>query len=210
MHIAEGALSGSSAGVAVLAVGWAATAVGTARGLRKLDYEQVPQVALLSCAFFVVSLVPIPLGVGSAHLILSGLIGLILGWTAFPAILVALIVQALMAGIGGPTTLGINTLVMAAPAIVCHALFARGLAAVRPWITWSAGFAAGSLAVVLGALLNAAALAAAGEEFQWVAGTVLLVHLLIAPVEGLITATTLGFLRRVRPELLGWSWVAGA
>ena len=202
MHIAEGALSGTPEGVAVLIVGWTATAVGTAIGLHKMDYEQVPQIALLSCTFFVVSLIPIPLGVTTAHLVLSGLVGLVLGWTAFPAILVALILQTQIAGIGGPTTLGINTLVMAAPAVLCHYLFSRWLDARQHWLRWSVSFLAGSLAVLLGATLNALAIGLAGVEFHWVAGTAFVVHLAIAPVEGVITAMTVGFLHKVRPEML--------
>lgn len=202
MHIAEGALSGSPEGIAVLAVGWATTVVGTGIGLRRMDYERVPQVALLSATFFVVSLIPIPLGVTSAHLVLCGLMGLILGWTAFPAVLVALILQSLIAGIGGPTTLGINTTVMSAPAVVCYGLFRRAIHARSETSTYVAAFAAGALAVLLGATLNALAIALAGEGFEGIAGTALGIHSLIAPVEGLITAVTVVFLRKVRPELL--------
>jgi cobalt/nickel transport system permease protein len=202
MHIAEGALSGSPEGLAVLAVGWATTVVGTGIGLRRMDYERVPQVALLSATFFVVSLIPIPLGVTSAHLVLCGLMGLILGWAAFPAVLVALILQSLIAGIGGPTTLGINTTVMAVPAVACYGLFRRAIHARSETMTFAAAFAAGAMAVLLGALLNALALVLAGEGYEVFAGTSLVAHLLIAPVEGLITAVTVVFLRKVRPELL--------
>ena len=116
MHIYEGVLSNSPEGIAVLSVGIVATAAGTAMGLRKMDYERVPQVAMLSSAFFVISLITVPLAGTSVHLVLSGLVGLILGWAAFPAMLIALVLQAMFFGIGGPTTLGINTLSMALPA----------------------------------------------------------------------------------------------
>ncbi len=202
MHIAEGALSGSPEGLAVLAVGWAATIVGTGIGLRRMDYERVPQVALLSATFFVVSLIPIPLGATSVHLVLCGLMGLILGWAAFPAVLVALILQSLIAGVGGPTTLGINTTVMAVPAVVCYGLFRRAVHARSETVTFAAAFAAGALAVLIGALLNALALVLAEEGFQLIAGTAFVVHLLIVPIEGLITAVAVVFLRKVRPELL--------
>jgi cobalt/nickel transport system permease protein len=202
MHIAEGALSGSPEGLAVLAVGWATTVVGTGIGLRRMDYERVPQVALLSATFFVVSLIPIPLGVTSAHLVLCGLMGLILGWAAFPAVLVALILQSLIAGVGGPTTLGINTTVMAVPAVVCYGLFRRAMHVRSETVTYAVAFAAGALAVLLGALLNALSLISAGEGFELMAGTAFVIHLLIAPVEGLITAVAVVFLRKVRPELL--------
>ena len=62
MHITEGVLSGSPEGIAVLTAGMAAAALGTAVGLRRMDYERVPQVAMLTSVFFVVSLVPVPLG----------------------------------------------------------------------------------------------------------------------------------------------------
>ncbi len=202
MHIAEGALSGSTEGLVVLGVGWAATVAGTAIGLRRMDYERVPQVALLSATFFVVSLIQFPIGVTSVHLVLCGLIGLVLGWAAFPAILVALTLQVLIAGVGGPTTLGINTFVMATPAIVTYLLLRRGIHAKSETLTFFAAFFAGAFALMLGALLNAAALTLAGKEFYLFAGASLTAHLVAMPLEGLITATTVVFLRKVRPELL--------
>ena len=202
MHIAEGALSGSPEGLAVLTAGWAVTVMGTGIGLRRMDYERVPQVALLSATFFVVSLLPIPLGVTSAHLVLCGLMGLILGWAAFPAVLVALILQSLMAGVGGPTTLGINTTVMAVPAVLSYGIFRHTMRARREAVTFMMAFAAGALAVLAGATLNALALVLAGEGFELMAGTAFVIHLVIAPVEGLITAVAVVFLRKVRPELL--------
>ena len=71
MHISEGILSAQ-----VLVSGAALTTVGTAIGLRKLDYDRIPQVAVLSAAFFVTSLVHIPIGPASVHLILNGLMGI--------------------------------------------------------------------------------------------------------------------------------------
>ena len=54
MHIHEAVLSASAEGVALLGVGAVVTAAGTAIGLRKMDYEQSPRVALLTSVFFVV------------------------------------------------------------------------------------------------------------------------------------------------------------
>jgi cobalt/nickel transport system permease protein len=76
MHVHEAILAGSPEGVLVLCAGGAATAVGTLLGLRKMDYERVPRVAMLSAAFFVVSAVQLQLGPTSVHLVLAGLIGL--------------------------------------------------------------------------------------------------------------------------------------
>ena len=91
MHIAEGVLSAP-----VLLTGAVVAAGGTSIGLKKIDYDRIMTVALLAAAFFVASLVHIPIGPASGHLLLNGLMGVILGWGAFPAILVGLFLQALL------------------------------------------------------------------------------------------------------------------
>ncbi len=215
MHIHEAMLTGSSAGIAVLCAGAAGTCVGTVIGLRQLEEdEQIPRVAVVTSAFFVVSLIHVPLGVTSVHLVLNGLVGLILGWTAFPALLVALTLQALLFGYGGLLALGVNTFTMALPSVICYYLYgpwlrlrrqgAPGLPPVMPGrgVTFGAGWAAGFTAVLLGALLTAGALWLAGENFELLAGAVLGMHAVVAIVEGLITGSVVLFLRRVRPELL--------
>ena len=126
MHIHEAVLAGSPAGIAVLCAGAVGTGVGTMLGLRAIEQEQVPRVALVTSAFFVVSLIHVPLGVGSVHLVLAGLVGLMLGWAAFPALLIALLLQAVLFGHGGLLALGVNTLTMGLPAVAVHYLFRRG------------------------------------------------------------------------------------
>ena len=84
MHIVDGALSDSVViGGAVLAV------AGIAYGLRRMDLDRIPQTGILSATFFIASLIHVPVGPSSLHLILNGLIGLALGWTAFPALFIA-------------------------------------------------------------------------------------------------------------------------
>ena len=202
MHITEGLLSGSVEGMVVLGVGAAVTAAGAAVGLRRLDFEQVPQVAMLSSAFFVTSLIQVPLAGVSVHLVLNGLIGLILGWAAFPALLIALLLQAVFFGLGGLTTLGLNTMIMAVPAVACHYLFRRAVHSRHETLVLAAGFAAGATGIVLGAVLTACALLIAGEAFEAVSKAVLAAHLPVAAVEGLVTGSVVVFLRKVRPELL--------
>ncbi len=202
MHILEGVLSGTAQGQAMLVAGAALTAAGTAIGLRRLDYERVPQVAVLSAAFFAASLVQVPFGPTTEHLVLSGLLGLVLGWAAFPAILVALFLQAVFFSFGGLTTLGLNTLIMAAPAVVCYALCHRLVRSRRETVVYAAGFAAGATAILLAGLLNAGALLAAGEAFATVARLVAMLHLPLALLEGLVTGSVVVLLRKVRPELL--------
>lgn len=121
MHIAEGVLS-----PAVLATGYALTAAGTAIGLKKLDYDRLMTVAILAAAFFVGSLIHVPIGLASAHLILNGLLGVLLGWAAFPAILAALALQALLFQFGGLVVLGVNTFTMAFSGVAAGCIY-RGL-----------------------------------------------------------------------------------
>ena len=143
MHISEGYLSGP-----VLASGAALAIAGTAIGLKKLDYDRVAQAGILAAAFFVASLVHVPIGPSNAHLIMNGIIGLLLGWGAFPVILVALLLQGFFFQFGGITTLGVNTVIMAGPAVTVYYLFGRWIQ--RPgWAGKAAAFGCGAGAVAL-------------------------------------------------------------
>jgi cobalt/nickel transport system permease protein len=195
MHISEGVLSAP-----VLIGGGALTAVGTAIGLKKLDYDRIMTVSILASTFFVASLIHVPLGPGSIHLILNGLLGVILGWSAFPAILIALLLQAIFFQFGGLVVLGVNTFNMAAPAVLCYYLL-------RPWLRnpktrAGAAFAGGFLSVLLAGLLMALSLALSDSGFLDTAKLVVAAHLPIMIIEGFITMFTVSFLARVQPEIL--------
>ena len=198
MHISEGVLSAP-----VLVTGAALTAAGCGIGLKKLDYDRVPKVAILTSAFFVASLIHIPIGPSSIHLVLNGLTGLLLGWPAFPAILIALFLQALLFQFGGITGLGVNTFNMALPAIICFFLFARAVKGTNKMISMGAAFACGFFGILLGSLMVAISLVSTGNPFIGVAKVVLIAHLPVMIIEGLITLFSAGFLRKLKPELLG-------
>ena len=199
MHIAEGVLS-----PAILGVGAVLTLTGTALGLRKLEYDRLAAVGILSAAFFVASLIHVPVGLSSAHLIMNGLAGVLLGWAAFPSILVALLLQALLFQFGGITVLGVNTFTMGFAAVASWYVFRAvcrlcpGMAGVR-----AGAFMGGALGVALAAVLTALALAFTDEGFWLAARLLLLAHLPVMLVEGLVTMFTVSFIMRVRPELLG-------
>ena len=197
MHISEGVLSAP-----VLLTGAAFTAAGVAVGLKKMDTEKVPLVGVLSSAFFVASLIHVPVGPSAVHLVLNGLLGLLLGWAAFPAILVGLALQALLFQFGGLTTLGINTFNMAVPAVCCYYLFARGIAHKRSGLALAFAFACGFLAIFLSALLVAISLVFTGESFLAAAKLLVVAHLPVMFIEGIVTAFCLGFLKKVKPEIL--------
>jgi cobalt/nickel transport system permease protein len=64
--------------------------------LSKVKIEDIPKLSLVTSALFVASLVHIPIGPSSTHLILAGLAGIILGYGAYPAIFIAVLLQALL------------------------------------------------------------------------------------------------------------------
>ena len=196
MHISEGILSGP-----VLVSGIALAAAGTAMGLKKLDYDRIPQAGILSASFFVASLIHIPIGPSSVHLILNGIVGLILGWGAFPAILVALTLQAVFFQFGGITTLGVNTVNMAVPAVLCYFVFGRILHN-RPSIAFIAAFACGFISVFLGAIFVGLSLVFTEENLFKVSAMLVIAHLPVMIIEGIITGFCVAFLRKVQPGML--------
>lgn len=195
MHISEGVLSAP-----VLIGGGVLTAVGTAVGLKRLDYDRIMNTSILTAAFFVASLVHVPIGPGSVHLVLNGLLGIMLGWSCFPAILIALLLQAIFFQFGGLLVLGVNTFNMAAPALLCHYV-------IRPFLTAPrtraiAGFTGGALAILLAAIFMALSLALTDQGFLPTAQIAVVANLPIMLIEGFITMFAVSFLAKVHPEIL--------
>lgn len=199
VHISEGVLS-----PAILGLGAVLTVGGTALGLRRLDYDRLMTVAILAAAFFVGSLIHIPIGPSSAHLIVNGLLGVILGWAAFPAILVALMLQSVLFQYGGFTVLGVNAFNMAFPAVLSFLLL-RPLLSRPGRMRATAAFCCGAFSVAGAAVLTAASLAFTDEGFLQAAQLLFLAHVPVMIVEGIVTMLAISFLSRVRPEILSFA-----
>lgn len=197
MHVSEGILSPP-----VLLAGASLAVAGVACGLRKIDMESIPKVGVLSSAFFVATLIHVPIGPSSIHLVLNGLMGLLLGWAAFPAVMIALLLQAMLFQYGGFTSLGVNTVNMALPAVICYYLF-RGMIR-SPGVRKAAvaGFACGFVSLVLSILGASAALVLTQKGFLAPVRVVLIAHIPVMVIEGIITAFALVFLKKVRPEIV--------
>jgi cobalt/nickel transport system permease protein len=296
VHISDGILTGQWVTGGFVAAGLLAVI-----GAWRIRDEEIAQVALLTAAFFVASLVHVPVPPTSVHLLLNGLVGVVLGLRAAVAIPVGLVLQAVLIGHGGFTTLGVNSCVMVLPALLAWQLFA-GLQRVpwlcRPWfraglvavstlawllsltysvvllvaasylapllnlahgvlaamtpvarpmpvteIEWAnfltlhpvtlagagglavlavwaerwlenapefpLGLLVGAAAVLATTFLNSCVLAWGGQENWWPLALLLFVtHLPIAVVEGVVLGFTVGFLVRVKPELLRWTAAA--
>ena len=199
MHISEGVVS-----PALLFGGWALTAVCTAYGLKKADYKKLTSAAVLGAAFFVASLVHVPLGPGSVHLILNGLLGAFLGWTAFPALLAGLFLQAVLFQYGGLAVLGVNCFDMAMPAVAAGLAF-RGMLGTGGRTRTAAAFLTGFCAVAGAALLTGLVLGLSGEGLVASAKVLILAHVPIMFLEGLFTAFIVAYVGKSRPELLDFS-----
>ncbi|WP_138469241.1 cobalt transporter CbiM [Poseidonocella sp. HB161398] len=197
-HIQDGLLS-----LPVLAGGGALAAAGIGLGLRQIEDRAIPRIAILAAVFFSASLVSIPVGPSSVHLLLSTLMGLVLGPGIFPAVAAALALQAVMFGFGGLTTLGVNTVNIALPGyLVALAIggYVRGAAApVRAALAGGLGAAAAVLAT--GGLV-ALSLWLSSSDYVPVARVLLATYLPLALGEAVVCAAVIGFLKRAAPELL--------
>jgi len=276
VHISDG----------VLAAPWWLSGYGVAAalialGVWRIRDDEVPRIALLTAAFFVISLIHVPLGFTSVHLLMNGLVGILLGPRAALAIACGLFLQYWLIGHGGLQTLGINTCIIALPALFAWLLmracqqmpwrrhpgfrallvmtgaatwllslvfsvallgeqglhWTTGLQASAVETAWARtihpltlaltlalsalaawgerrlenapefplGLLLGELAVLATVALNCIVLLAGMvEEMPPLMPLILLVgHLPIAVIEGIVLGFTLGFLAKVKPELLG-------
>lgn len=198
-HIPDGVVS-----VPVLVAGAAVTVAGCGFALRRLAPERIPQVAILSAVIFVASLVHFPVGPSSVHLILNGLTGVVLGWAAFPAILVALVLQAVLFGFGGVVVLGVNVMNLAVPAVISGLLFrlAHDRAAGNQRTAVIAAGLCGGLGVLLTAVAVALFLGLSGREFIPAAKLTVFAHMPVMVIEAAFTAAAIGLVLRVKPELI--------
>lgn len=210
MHLPDGILP---APIAI--AGYAATGFATWYSLRQIKQSpnpqaQVPKASLLTAAFFVASWIHVPVPPTSVHLILNGLLGTLLGYFAFPAILIGLFFQAIMFQHGGLSTLGVNAIMMGVPAILAHHIFQlRHLFKQKNRLLLATfGFLAGAIGLGLAALIFFALLMTnlPADLDRVTEGRAIyaltLAHIPLMGIEGFFTASLVVFFYLVKPELL--------
>ena len=198
MHISEGILSSQ-----ILIAGWAGTCAGVAYGLKKTKDYKIVRTALLSSAFFLASLVNTKIGASSTHLSFIAPMGLILGWGAFPAIFVALLLQAVLFQFGGFIVLGANTFAMASPALLVNLIFGKIIRESKNKFKVAFfSFIAGSLAVMLAASTAGAFLGLTDKNFLTAVKLLLAAHVPLALIEGFATMFLISWLKKAAPEFL--------
>ncbi len=209
VHISDGILS-----LPVLAAGWAITIALIAVALwwskrRGNVEEEIPKLSVMTAAFFVASLIHIPVGPTCVHFMLNGLVGVILGILAYPAIFIGLVLQAVLFQHGGITTIGVNTVNMGVGALIAFAIFRVGsmygsLVVRKELSAWIFGALAGGVAVFLTVIFTAVSLILTSREaFFAVAITLMLAHIPIMIIEAIVTGSIVVFLLKVKPELIG-------
>lgn len=197
-HIPDGILSAP-----VLIGGGLLAAGGVALAVRGLDDRAIPRTAILSAAFFAGSLIAVPMGPTSIHLLLSGLMGIMLGTGAFAAVLVALLLQVLLFGFGGLTTLGVNTVNIALPGVLLGMALGPAIrAAHRPLVRTLLAASVGALAVLGTGGMVALSLALSGSDYTPLASVLIATYLPLALGEAFVTAAVVAFLARVQPDAL--------
>jgi len=200
VHISDGVLAPWLWGS-----GWLVTIPILVYALYKMKIEDVPKLSIITAAVFVASLIRFPAVITSVHFVMNGFAGVTLGLLAYPCIVVALTMQALLFQHGGVTTIGINAVNMGVPALISYLVFRSGmnLKIKRKEIIF--GAIAGGIAVMLAVLFLASELLATGDEFSEVMKLVVLAHLPIIGIEAIFTGVIAGFFAAVKPEMLS-SW----
>lgn len=198
MHIADGVLSPPViTGTLIL------TGIGIGVALKNIKHDEIPRVSLMAAASFVVSMIHINIGPVSTHLNLSGLTGLLLGLSSFPAIGSALLLQCLFFGYGGLTAWGANTLNSALPALCCFLVFRPLIHKPGKQIKLQVlAVLAGAFAVLGNCLMLAASLYLSSPDFLATLTAIIVAQIPVMFAEAVITGFVITFLLRVKPELL--------
>ncbi len=196
MHISDGVLPTS-----VTLGGFAASVALIAWTARKTNPQDFPKIAVVTSAFFVASLIHVPIGPTSVHLLIPGLVGILLGNSSFISIALGIALQSLLFQFGGITAIGANSVMMGIPALIAGWAFrkTKGSGITRNVV---AGAFAGALGIVLSVLLLALLLVTGGEDFFGVAKIAMYAHLPVLAIEAAISAFAVSFLYKVKPELL--------
>ncbi|GGM22033.1 hypothetical protein GCM10011608_03490 [Micromonospora sonchi] len=212
MHISNGIIDGPVA-AAFGVVALAAMAVGVRRGRQDLDDRLAPMAGLVAAFIFAVQMLNFPIFTAgiSGHLLGGALAAMLVGpWVGALCIAVVLVVQALVFGDGGVAMLGLNVTNMAVLAVAVAYLLIALLLRVLPRSTTGlavTAFVAALVSVVVAAMgfvlqYWLGGTADLGGNLAALAGTMAVSHLFIGIGEGLITATTVVTVAKVRPDLV--------
>lgn len=191
MHISEGVLKPE-----IIAPAAAVSGIYVAYLLYKLKANDIPKVASMSALFFAASFIHFPLGPSSIHLVLSGILGAILGRNAFLAIFIGLLLQAIFFAFGGIGVLGVNSIVIGLPAILGYFIIHTKLPKQLSF------FLVGFVPIFVSSILLSLVLVLNGKIFIDVAKLVFFANIGLVFIEGLISFVILNFIYKVNKGLI--------
>ena len=185
----------------------------------KITDQQVPIMGLLTAFFFAAMMMNYPVAGGStAHLLGGASLGLILGpYAGCISVTVILVLQALLFGDGGLTTLGANVLNMGVIGVFVPCLIFLAMNKALKIKTATALYVTIFISAFLGDVLAAIA---AGTElglsvplFGYGIGVAVPAmaanHSIIGVAEGIVTVILIGTLLKLRPDVLEKSPILG-
>ena len=194
MHISDGVLS-----LEVTVVSTIVAFSFFVYSFRSLNNEKIVLASAFSALFFVASFIHIPFGPTQIHLMLLGYIGVFLGSVAIFSISLALILQALLLGYGGVSSLGANVLIIAIPAYFVFLLFKINiLKKLNEKIKF---FIIGFSGVFLSAIMMFILLIFSKQEYKNAAYSIVLVNIPTMILEGLITLFLFLYIKKTMPNL---------
>lgn len=195
MHISDGVLTLETT-VVVSAI----SLVALIKALRDLKNEEISLTAVASAMFFIASFIHIPFGVTQIHLILLGVIGILISWSAFVAIFVALLLQALLLGYGGVVSIGVNLFIMAMPAVIVHYFYHNRISAkLNDKLKF---FLVGFTGTFFATLFLTVILYFSKDEYNYAAFTIFSVNIITMVIEGIVSMFLLLFIKKVYPQIL--------
>lgn len=195
MHISDGVLSievAATLGVVSIAM--------CAYSIKNIKNENIALLSAMSALFFIASFIHIPLGPTQIHLLLIGVIGVFLGSLSFLSIAIALLLQAVLLGYGGLTSLGANLIIMALPAYLVY-LISR-LELFRNLNEKIKYFLVGFLGIGFSTIFLALILLLSKEEYKIASYSVVIANIPAMILEGLITLFLLMYIKKSIPKLL--------
>ena len=209
MHIAngivDGPVSGAFAVISLVALGFCVL-----RSRADLDDRLAPMAGLVAAFIFAVQMLNFQVLPGVSGHLLGGTLAVILvgPWVGALCVATVLIVQCLLFADGGLTALGLNIFNMAILGTAVAYLLVAALLRVLPktasgvattaFVASVAGVVVASMGFVLEYWLGGTTQLSLGAIAATVAG----VHTLIGIGEGLIAATTVATVAKVRPDLV--------
>lgn len=195
MHISDGVLS---AGLVFSTT--AVSLAGIAYGLKGIREDDIPKISLMTATFFAFSMLSVSIGgITSAHPLVVGLLGIILGKQVFISLFVALLLQSVLFSHGGISSLGANMLIVGAPAMLIGFIY-RGFK--DKMSKYLLGGILGGLGVILSVIILCLFLLVSSDNFIPMIKIVLLSHTPILVIEVFVTGFAIGFIEKTRPEVL--------